>query len=451
MWGAFMAATTLLGFICHQILTLDALFSALLVLSLVAAIEAVTARFLGQSRLALGWTLLTFVANALALLTKGLAAPVLLGGVLLWSIPWAWKSIRLRKALLRLLWDPLGWLVYVAIGAPWFFMVQRVNPDHAWFFFIHEHFARYTTTIHSRQGSSNPVLAKLYFVGILIVGLLPWLSASLIGLKRSVQFLRRPGGPQSELAPVHRWTVAALVLAFAVPFVFFSISDSQLPPYILPVIAPLLALACAFEREEEGWVPLNRSGWELLALGVIFTLACPFLLKESGGLGWTLTVGIAFIGLGFWALRPVHLTGARWMAALGACMLLLTFAAQKAVGPTKALSGLVRQAPENAQWISCGNYFQGISFYSRSRVAVVAGTGELAFGKDHLSPLEKERWFQEDVGALGSMAMRMKAEYPARPVWALIAPHAWKDLPAEQQNAWEVVDQRHSARLMRFR
>ena len=451
VWGAFMAATTLLVYICHQILTLDALFSALLVLSLVAAIEAVAARCNDQGRAATGWTLVMFGSNALALLTKGLAAPVLLGGTLIWSLPWAWKTPKLRNAILRLLVDPLGWLFFAVLGVPWFVLVEQANPGHASFFFIHEHFARFSSHIHSRQGSSNPLLDKLYFVGILLAGLLPWLSASVIGLRRAVTFLRRQGGPQAEQSPLHRWTLATLVLSFAVPLLFFSLSGSKLPPYILPVVVPLLVLACTFEREDEAWTSLKKTGWELLILGAIFTLASPFLLKESGGFGWTLTLGVTFLGLGFWALRPVHLTGPRWMAALGAALLLLSLAAQKVVGSGKEVSHLVGQAPADAQWISCGNYFQGIPFHTGQRVVVVAGTGELAFGRNRLAPAERDRWFQEDARALGPVAERLRAEAPARPVWALVSRNVWKDLSAEQQKAWEVVDRSASAWLVHLK
>jgi len=93
-WAPFMAGTALLGFVCGQILTLDALFSAFQVLALVAGIEAVAARFEGDQ--GTGWSLLAFGALALAMLTKGLAAPVLVGGVLLCSLPFAWSSPRAR-------------------------------------------------------------------------------------------------------------------------------------------------------------------------------------------------------------------------------------------------------------------------------------------------------------------------------------------------------------------
>ena len=450
VWGAFMAVTGLLGYVCGQILTLDALFSALQVLSLVAGIEAVAARF--DARPAVGWTALSFGALALATLTKGLAAPVLDGVILMASLYWAWGSPRLRDALLKTLLDPLGWLILVAIAAPWFVLVDRANPGHAHFFFIHEHFQRFTSHVHDRAGSKNPVLDKFYFLGFLALGVVPWLSATVVGLRQSVGFLRRGGaGPQAEQAPLHRWTVATALLGCAVPFVFYTVSGSKLPPYILPVLVPLLALACAFEREGDEPAAVRRSGYELVGLGLVLLLVCPFLLKEPSGLGWVVATGAAFTAMGCWALRPRGLTGPRWMAGLGTALLILSLAAAKVVGQTKDVSPFMRQAPPDAQWISLGNYYQGIPFHARQRVTVIAGTGELAYGRDHLGTAERERWFRDEVSDLTSVAQRLRAEAPERPVWVLADRDAWPEVPAAQKAAWQVVDANHAGVLARLR
>ncbi|HNX30259.1 MAG TPA: glycosyltransferase family 39 protein [Holophaga sp.] len=446
--GVFMTATSLLVFGCHQILTLDALFSALLVASLAAAVEAVTARVQGSRRRAAGWTTTAFAASALALLVKGLAAPVLLGGVLLGSLPWAWKAPGPRRAVLRFLADPLGWLVFAVIGAPWFVLMERIHPGHAQFFFIHEHLLRFATHLHQRQGVHNLVLDKFYFAAVLLVGLLPWLATSILGLRRTMAFLRGRGGPRSEQAPLHRWTVAAMMLGFAVPFLFFTLSGSKLYPYILPAVVPVLVLACAFEREGEAPASLRRTGWELAGLGAVFFLAGPFALKGPGGIGWSLALGATFLGLGLWAMRPGPVAGPGWRAALGAGLLALLPAAQQVVGPGKEVSRLVRQAPADAQWISCGNYFQGIAFHAGQRVTVVDSGGELAFGRDRLPAGERARWFP--AAPLGQVAQGLRAEAPGRPVWALIAPQAWNRLSPGQQGAWRVVDRTRSARLARL-
>jgi len=446
LWAPFMAATGLLGFLVGQILTLDALFSAFLVAAVAAFVEAVARR--REDRPAQAWTLLTFVLLAGAMLTKGLAEMILTGGILVFSLVFAWKDAVLRRAVLRTALDPLGWLAYLILAAPWFWAVNRANPGHAEFFFVHEHFRRFLTHEHARQGSNNWLLDKLYFIGILALGLLPWLSATFVGLKRSWTFLKGRG-PQAQ-DDLARWIVGTSVLAFLWPLVFFSLSGSKLPPYILPAVVPLVALACAFERPGEEDASLRRLGKELLLLGGVFLLAAAFFRKDLTGLGWMLALGAAFAGLGFWAHRPRSLSGPRLMVALGAALWLLVWAAQASAGPGKSTVDLVRVSPAGAQWISYGAYFQTLPFYARTRAVVVAGTGELAYGRDRLGP-EAGRWFDEDPAALGALADRLKAEAPGRPVLVLAKAVAWKQLPAAEKTRWEEVARNPAAVVARRR
>ena len=445
LWAPFMAATGLLAFLVGQILTLDALFSAFLVAALVSFVEAVGRRRVGLP--ALGWTLFTFTLLAAAMLTKGLAEVILTGGILLFSLAFAWPDPDLRRAVVRTALDPFGWLLYLGLVAPWFWAVDRANPGHAQFFFIHEHFTRFLTHEHARQGSNNWLLDKLYFVGILAVGLLPWLSATGVGLKRSWAFLqgRGPQG-QDQLA---RWTVGLLLVGFLWPLAFFSLSGSKLPPYILPVLVPLAALACTFERAGEEAKALRRMGWELLGLGGLFLAAAVVFRKDLSGLGWLVALGAAFAGLGLWAQRPKGLTGPRLMVAFGGALWLLVLAAQAAAGPGKSVADLARTAPSEAQWISYGTYFQGLPFYAHTRVVVVAGTGELAYGRDHLA--DAARWFSEDPGALGAVADRMRSEAPDRPVLVMAKPSTWGHLSGAERAGWEELARSPAAVVARRR
>ncbi|WP_257308791.1 glycosyltransferase family 39 protein [Geothrix fuzhouensis] len=444
-WAPFMAATGLLAFVVGQILTLDALFSAFLVAALAAFIEAVARRREGQG--GLGWTLAAFAFMAGAMLTKGLAQAILMGGILVFSLPFAWKDGALRRAVLRTGFSPLGWLLYLILVTPWFWLVDRANPGHAQFFFIHEHFTRFLTHEHARQGSNNWLLDKLYFLGVLGVGLLPWLSATVIGLKRTWAFLlgRGPRGAD-HLA---RWIVGASVVAFLWPVAFFSLSGSKLPPYILPVLVPLAALACAFEREGEEPAALRRMGWELLVLGGIYLVGAAIFRKDLSGFAWMIALGAAFAGLGLWALRPKGLTASRLMVSIGAALWLLVLTAQTAAGPGKSVADLARLAPPGAQWISYGTYFHGLPFYARTRAVVVAGTGELAYGRDHL--VGAERWFNEDPAALGRVADRMKQEEPSRPIFVMAKAANWKQLSPEEKAGWQEVARNPSAVVARRR
>jgi hypothetical protein len=110
---------------------------------------------------------------------------------------------------------------------------------------------------------------------------------------------------------------------------------------------------------------------------------------------------------------------------------------------------LLRKSPADAQWISYGTYFQGLPFYARTRVVVVAGTGELAYGRDRLP--DAGRWFDEDPSALGAMADRMRAEAPARPVLVLAKPSSWKQLSGEERAHWEELARNPAAVVARRR
>lgn len=448
LWASFMAVTCLLGFTAGSLLTLDGLFSALLVTAFVLTLEAINARYEEKPSLLL--TSGAFASIALALLTKGLAAPVILGGIFLASLIFAWEDTKLRRAVLAVMFHPLGILVFFAIAFPWFYFVEKANPGHADFFFIHEHFRRYTSTIHERQGSDNAILDKLYFLPFILVGLLPWLSTALRGFQRGTAFIFRRKAPAGDHYLLHRYLVAATILAIAVPFGFFSLSHSKLIPYIYPVIVPFAALSCAMERESEEPQTLKAHGWELLFIGAVLTFGAPFFFKESLAPGWVLVLGMAFLLLGAWTFRPALLTANRWIASLCAITILLNFTAEKAFGSNKCNLPLIRKAPANAQWISVGYFFHSIPLATGMPTVVVGGTGELAFGKNKLPEPTRSRQFIEDIKELNAVADRLKYENPSRPVWALVERKAWKRMDLALKNQWELKDANRRVVLVRY-
>lgn len=444
--AVLMASTALLAYCCGQILTLDALFTALLLLALTSGLETVMARYQGHSGLA--WTLLSFSALGMAILTKGLVAPVLLGGTVFCSLPWAWKDRRLRSVLLRTFFHPLGWLLLLGISIPWFVAIERAHPGHAQFFFINEHFRRFTTHVHHRQGAKNPLLDKLYFILLLVPGLMPWLSSCVGGMRRGIESLRvlRPSQSASRLQD---WTTALLVMAVIVPVVFFSLSGSKLPPYILPVVGPAVVLAAKFIGDDRIWV--RRAGTETLVLGSLFLVVClaPRLLKDRSQVVFLIPVATAYLMLGLWlVLQPAKSTLHRLAIPLGGLCLLLSWGANHVLG--RSTERLAHQAPAHAQWISAGNYFQLLPFISRSPVTVVDGIGELAYGVEQLDPVERDRRFYSHLDDLNQAGFRMRVEHPDRPVWALISMSGWRSMPEERRRAWDKVDQTTSVVLLRL-
>ena len=104
-----------------------------------------------------------YAAAALATLSKGLIGFLLPGAVMfLWLLvlrEWKW---------LRPFYLVAGLVLFLAIAVPWHLLVARANPGWAHFYFIHEHFERFTDKGHGRYQPD------WYFIPILILGLFPW-------------------------------------------------------------------------------------------------------------------------------------------------------------------------------------------------------------------------------------------------------------------------------------
>ncbi|MBU9437490.1 glycosyltransferase family 39 protein [Burkholderia multivorans] len=168
-----------------------------------------------------GWMWVCWAAMAFAVLSKGLVGVILPGAVLvlytLIARDWAlWKRLYLVSGL----------VIFFAIATPWFVLVQQRNPEFFNFFFIVQQFRRYLTPEQNRPGPFY------YFVPVLLVGFLPWLSVAWQSVRHALRMPRQPNGFSPMLV---------LLIWSAFIFLFFSASHSKLISYVLPV-APALAL-----------------------------------------------------------------------------------------------------------------------------------------------------------------------------------------------------------------
>ncbi len=195
------------------------------------------------------WMVACWAAMGLAILSKGLIGIVLPGAVLL-----LYSLIQRDVRLWLRLHIGKGLLVMLVITAPWFWFVSRANPEFLWFFFVHEHFQRFTTTEHHRLG---PVW---YFIPILIAGMLPWTSLLPQALKLGWQ------KDETQRFQANRFLLIWAVFIFA----FFSKSDSKLPSYILPIFPALAMLAAqVLDKLSARAVRWHLSWVALLGLAVI--------------------------------------------------------------------------------------------------------------------------------------------------------------------------------------
>jgi 4-amino-4-deoxy-L-arabinose transferase-like glycosyltransferase len=203
------------------------------------------------------WMWFAWAAVGIAILSKGLIGIVL---------PVLAVIVYCLAARDRSLWRRLhiasGTAVMLLIAAPWFVLVSLRNPEFPQFFFIHEHWQRYTSNIHNRGG------AWWYFVPQLVIGFLPWLGLA----PRLFRAARhdRPAGTFRPALFVALWAVAI--------FVFFSVSDSKLPGYIIPIYPALAILAAiALERmEPHAW---ERQIYAMLVVTSVGLLATPFIAR----------------------------------------------------------------------------------------------------------------------------------------------------------------------------
>jgi 4-amino-4-deoxy-L-arabinose transferase-like glycosyltransferase len=197
----------------------------------------------------------------LATLAKGPAAIVLAGG----SVGlWALATRRWRPAL-RLL-HPLAFGAFGVVALPWYVLCAYLNPGFAIDFLLRHNFERYLTPVFQH------VQALWYFAPILLLGLAPW-TALLAGAARDGIILFR----QADWKDSPGLFFACWVIF---PLAFFSLSQSKLPGYVLPVFPPLaLLLAHSLVRSMEQkdrlarWLPAAVGAtWVALALSAGYWL-----------------------------------------------------------------------------------------------------------------------------------------------------------------------------------
>ena len=321
---------------------------------------------------------------ALAVLTKGLIGVVLPGGIALLHV-----IITRNYRKIPQLFSPSAIILFFAIVSPYFIEVCRRNPDYFQFFFIREHFLRYTTTIHARY---EPFY---FFIPIIIAGFIPWTGImwdAFMAIFGKCRVVDDEGGK-----------FLGLWLAF--PFVFFSASGSKLITYILPCVPPLAVLSGASMSVLEGrefrrFVIITSA---ILLPVAITGLILPAIKNDPDYLAmmlpamWLSLMLIAFCALSMFVSRK------NIPAMLGIVALLAMLAASGAfVVEGKLLShkescSLVPNDADDV--VVYQNLMQGVGWYMKRRTITADVLNELEFGAEHES---EAGWFisREDLRTL---------------------------------------------------
>lgn len=366
------------------------------------------------------WMLLCWAGMALSVLSKGLIGLLIPGAVLvlytLFSRDWSiWKRLHLV----------LGLILFFLITVPWFVLISLKNPEFPQFFFIHEQFQRFTSKIHNRYGP------PYYFVPILILGIVPWLGV----MFQSLWNAARESHTVSGFQPKKMLLIWSIFI-----FVFFSISDSKLPSYILPIF-PALALLIACHLDKASSKAVTASALLLLlpaVIGLALAWKIPSLAKDAYSLPlmqahvpWVFAASaVAFIGAAAalllarrqkeWAIVALAAAG-----FIGGQLLMYGHDPQ---GRYSAGIDLVptinaEMTPQTTLYV-VDKYEQSLPFYLRRTMTMVKHQDELEFGLGQ----EPQLW----IPTIEAFVVKWNADAAAgKKDIAIIRPEKYREMAAQ--------------------
>lgn len=350
------------------------------------------------------WIYLLYIASALAFLAKGL-----IGVVFPFTIIALWLLSYRKYGEVLKLFSPVGITLFLLLSCPWLILVQRANPDFFHFFFIQEHFLRYTTTNHHKN---EPFW---FFIPIVILGTLPWIaflckvmmekSQNMLGLFKATD---------------RRFLLIWLFFILG----FFSLSSSKLVPYIAPIFLPIAVLFgglfSVYDTHQE--IQTKKAGYNkflchlpiiLQSLLFIVLLVVPPFIKKSridGGLiiihpeKWWLLVAplillqMLIIFLPDMVKRQWH---RGWFATIYILMAffwtLSVFPVSEFLTPYKSAYPVAQAIntllPQHQKLYQYKISLYGVDFYNKIRTPIVDDIGELSFGSGKLPREEKKQFF----------------------------------------------------------
>lgn len=222
--SAIILATTPLYFGCAHYANLDLEVAVLISGTLLCLVTGFQAEGSAQK----AWLTASYAFAALAFLTKGMigiAFPVMITGCWILLL-WQW-DVLLKARLIS------GLTLFSILVLPWYYLVQRANPEFLHFFFVTQQVTRFLS-----GASFNNASPFWFYLPIALAGFFPWTAFLFHALARHIANVCRAGRE-------HR-TELYLLLWAAIIFVFFSIPKSKMISYILPVFPPLSLLVGSY-------------------------------------------------------------------------------------------------------------------------------------------------------------------------------------------------------------
>ena len=190
---------------------------------------------------------------ALATLAKGPVAP-LLAMVIIAIFTTVQRSLGMAR---RTLWIP-GMLLFCAVALPWYVLVQLRNPHFFHEFIVEHNLARFGTNLYHHPERF------WYYIPVTLLGWVPWSVFAVAALVWTVREWRKPDGDRLRLF---------LLIWIAVVVIFFSLSQSKLPGYVLPALPAGAILAAHFAHAG------NARGFRFLLAGLHAGLAAALIFS----------------------------------------------------------------------------------------------------------------------------------------------------------------------------
>jgi 4-amino-4-deoxy-L-arabinose transferase-like glycosyltransferase len=258
---------------------------------------------------------------ALGMLAKGPVAPLLAAMIIIAFC----LSQRQPRQIARTLWIP-GVLLSLAVALPWYVEVQLRNPQFFRAFILEQNLDRFATNMFRHP---EPFW---YYLPLTLAATVPWSVFAVAGAVSNIRRWREWAGRNSSSN-----SLAGFLLLWAIiPVLFFSLSQSKLPAYILPSVPAFALLAAVYVHHKTGSsedsgqaaaaTPPEVSRFMLIALHAALCAAVvagallvphlmqktmpgtrPLMLASVTGIAAFVAITCALLFRGLAVLRPVTL------------------------------------------------------------------------------------------------------------------------------------------------
>jgi len=190
------------------------------------------------------YLLVSYASLGLAVLAKGPVALFLAAAIVV--------IFAAARRTPKILWRSLslsGVLLFCVVTLPWYVLVEIKNPQFFRVFILEHNLARFSTNLFHHP---EPFW---YYIPVTLLGWVPWTVFAVLAFASVLRRIRSDE-PDSLNTFLLIWIVAVVV--------FFSISQSKLPGYVLPAIPAGILLLANYLRERATasphWVFLSLHG-----------------------------------------------------------------------------------------------------------------------------------------------------------------------------------------------